>query len=432
MTDLDAVLKTIAERRPMIIDLGLERTFAALETLGNPQTKLPPVIHVAGTNGKGSTIAYLKAILEAAGKSVHVYTSPHLVRFNERIVLAGKEISDEALADVLQRCDEAVDEKTLTYFETVTCAAFLAFSETPADYLLLEVGLGGRLDTTNVIDRPLATVVTPIALDHQEKLGGSIQQIAAEKAGIFRKDVSAVIAPQTPEAMTTLEQCAAKAGAKLFAYGQDWNAYMEQGRLVYQDNEGLSDLTPPRLLGAHQIMNAGLAVAAIKAAGIVVDDEVISSGLKAATWPARLQRLTTGPLVEQLAAGAGVDSELWLDGGHNPHAARAVAAAFSGLEERSSAELILIAGMQGAKDMTGYFAAFESLAAAVFAVSADHNGAAPAQDVAEAAKAAGIPARPCASLQDAMTAAIDDGRGPIRILICGSLYLAGEVLADHC
>ncbi len=431
MTDLDAVLKTIAERRPMLIDLGLERTFAALERLGDPQKSLPPVIHVAGTNGKGSTIAYLKAILEAAGKSVHVYSSPHLVRFNERIVLAGKEITDDALADVLQRCDQAVDEQTLTYFETITCAAFLAFSETPADYLLLEVGLGGRLDTTNVIERPLATVVTPIALDHQDKLGAEIEQIATEKAGIFRKGVLAVIAPQTPEAMTTLEQCAAKVGAKLFAYGQDWNAYVEQGHLIYQDNDSLSDLAPPRLLGAHQINNAGLAIAAIKAAGILIDDETISKGLKEAVWPARLQRLVAGPLVEKLADGAGPDSELWLDGGHNPHAARAVAAAFSGLEERSSAELILIVGMQGAKDMTGYFAAFESLAAAVLTVSADHNGAAPAEDVAEAAKAAGIPARPCQSLKEAMAAAIDDGRGPIRILICGSLYLAGEVLKEH-
>jgi len=431
MTDLEAVLKSIAERRPMLIDLGLERTFAALEKLGDPHKKLPPVIHVAGTNGKGSTISYLKAILEASGNNVHVYTSPHLVRFNERIVLAGEEIGDSELIDVLRRCDDAVGDQTLTYFETITCAAFLAFSETPADYLLLEVGLGGRLDTTNVIERPLTTIVTPIALDHQEKLGADIELIAAEKAGIFRKGVPAVISPQTPEAMTTLEQCAAKAGAKLFAYGQDWNAYVEQGRLVYQDDNGLSDLTPPRLLGSHQIMNAGLAVAAIRAAGLSLDDEDISTGLREAMWPARLQRLKTGPLVERLAAGVGAESELWLDGGHNPHAARAVAAAFSGLEERSSAELILITGMQSAKDMTGYFAVFESLAAAVFTVAADHNGAAPAEEVAEAAKRAGIPARPCVSLNDAMTAAIDDGRGPLRILICGSLYLAGQVLAGH-
>lgn len=298
MTDLSAVLDGIAERRPMLIDLGLERPLAALEKLGSPQQQLPPVIHVAGTNGKGSTIAYMRAILEAAGKSVHVYTSPHLVRFNERIVLAGEEISDGALIDVLTKCDEAVGTQSLTYFELITCAAFLAFAQTPADYLLLEVGLGGRLDTTNVLDRPLATVVTPIALDHQEKLGDSLEKIAKEKAGIFRKNVPAVIAPQTPEAITALEQCAQKIGATLFAYGQGWNAHAEQGRLIYQDDDGLKDLSLPRLLGAHQVTNASVAVAALEAAGIGLDGDQISKGIEKAHWPARLQRLTKGPLVD--------------------------------------------------------------------------------------------------------------------------------------
>ena len=332
---------------------------------------------------------------------------------------------------IRDRCDEVVGEQSLTYFELITCAAFLAFSETPADFLLLEVGLGGRLDTTNVIDQPLATVVTPIALDHQDKLGSSLEQIAKEKAGIFRKNVPAVIAPQTPEAITALEQCAIKVGAKFFAHGQDWNVQAEQGRLIYQDNDSLKDLSPPRLLGAHQVTNAGVAIAALEAAGVVIGDDQVSDGVERAYWPARLQRLTSGPLVEHLSRDVGSDSELWLDGGHNPHAARAVAAAFSSLEERASAELILIVGMQSGKDMVGYFSAFESLAAAVFAVTADHNGAALAQDVAEAAKKAGIPARGCASLEEAMELAIDDGRGPLRLLIGGSLYLAGEVLATH-
>ncbi|MEL7486362.1 MAG: folylpolyglutamate synthase/dihydrofolate synthase family protein [Pseudomonadota bacterium] len=431
MSDLSALLDSIAARRPSLIDLGLDRVRAALSALGDPHLSAPPTFHVAGTNGKGSTVAYLRSILEASGASVHVFTSPHLVRYNERITLGGAEITDQALADVLRRCDAAVDQRSLTFFETITCAAFLAFAETPADYLVLEVGLGGRLDATNVIDKPAASVVTPIALDHQAFLGADLASIAREKAGVFKASAPAVVGQQTPEAMASLQQCAENAHADLFAYGVDWQAYAERGRLIYQDERGLSDLAAPRMLGAHQFLNAGLAVAAVRAAGLAIDDEALSEGVSTASVPGRLQLLSRGPLVDALKSSASAASELWLDGGHNPHAARAIAAAFSDLEERSSARLVLIAGMQANKDMVGFFDAFEGLAASVLTVAADHKGAAPADDVAAAAEKAGLPAHPCASVADAIAMASEPGGETLRVLICGSLYLAGEVLARH-
>lgn len=428
MADPLAVLQRLAERRPVLIDLGLDRMRAALTRLGDPHKRLPPVFHVAGTNGKGSTCAYLKAMLEAEGRTVHVFTSPHLVRFNERIVLVGTEIGDEHLAEVLTRCDRDVGTKALTFFEATTCAAFLAFAETPADYLILEVGLGGRLDATNVIDRPLAAVIAPVGLDHMQFLGDTIEKIAGEKAGIMRAGAPAVIGAQTDEARVALERAAEEIGAPLFAYGRQWTAYGEQGRLVYQDEDGLCDLDPPRLLGTHQHLNAGLAVAALRAAGLKFSDDVMSRGLGAARWPARMQRLKSGPVVAQ-AASVG-DAEVWLDGGHNPHAARAIAAVFADLEEKAPKRLVLISGLQDTKDARGFFAEFKGLAAEVVTVQADHEGAAPAEKVAAAAKAAGLAARTAPSLAAAAAYVFTDPR-PTRLLICGSLYLAGEVLRDH-
>jgi len=431
MTDPNAALARIAERRPVLIDLGLDRMLAALERIGSPHRRLPPALHIAGTNGKGSTVAYLKAMLEAAGKSVHVFTSPHLVRFNERIVLAGEEISDEALAEVLVRCDREVGAKSLTFFEATTCAAFLAFAETPADYLILETGLGGRLDATNVLETILAALITPVALDHQQFLGSTIVDIAREKAGIFRHGAPAVIGPQTPEAMQTLASAAERIGAPLFAYGSSWNAFLEHGRLVYQDDDGLRDLSAPRLIGMHQIANAGLAVAGLKAAGIELDDETLSAGLENASWPARMQRLKQGPVVDYVREHCAGAPEVWLDGGHNPHAARAIASAIADLEEKAPRPLVLISGMQETKDHEGFFGAFSGIAAAAFTVRADHDGAAPAEFIAAAAERADIPAAPCASFNDALRQAVGNGRTPLRILICGSLYLAGEVLAEN-
>lgn len=425
MDPVAAALEKVAVRRPALIDLGLARVHRTLGRLDDPHRRLPPVFHVAGTNGKGSTCAYLRAVLEASGASVHVFTSPHLVNYRERVVLAGNEIGDHAFIDAIDRVDAAAGADDLTLFETITCAAFLAFAETPADYLVLEVGLGGRLDATNVIENPLAAVVTPIALDHQNFLGDTLAEIAAEKAGIFRRGAPAIVGTQTPEAMAVFERLAEGTGAPLFAFGSAWNAWVENGRLIYQDDEGLSDLAAPRLAGAHQFMNAALAVAAIRAGGLQLADETISAGLQSARWPARMQRLKSGPLVDAL----GLRSELWLDGGHNPHAARALANAFADFEERSSRPLILIAGMQENKDADGFFAAFSGLASTVFAVQADHTGARSPDAVAAAAERAGIPAYSCGSLYEAATLA--SGGGPARVLICGSLYLAGEVLRDN-
>lgn len=432
MSNIEAVLDRIAARRPRLIDLSLDRVHAALSRLGDPHQNLPPVFHIAGTNGKGSTIAFLRAILEASDKSVHVYTSPHLVRFNERIVLAGQEIEDAALIEALERVDAAVGEEKLTYFETVTCAAFLAFSQAPADYLLLEVGLGGRLDATNVLDKPLAAVVTPVDLDHQQFLGDTLTGVAAEKAGIFRAGAPAVIGRQAPDAMDTLLDCASAAGAHPFVMGRDWDAYSERGRLIFQDEEGLLDVDPPRLPGAHQYDNAGLAVAALRAANVHVSDAALSRGVANAAWPGRLHRLTSGPLVVLATECLGAPAELWLDGGHNPHAGRALARAMADLEARSPRPLVLIAGMQANKDAAGYFAPFAGVANAVYTVAADHEGVAPASDVAAAAQSAGFAAKVCATLEEAIKRACAyKTNEPPRLLICGSLYLAGEVLKEN-
>ncbi len=432
MSDIETVLARVARRRPRIIDLSLDRVFDALGRLGNPHRKLPPVFHVAGTNGKGSTVAFLRSILEATGAQVHTYTSPHLVRFNERIVLGGQEIDDDALIEALEECDVAVGDQKLTYFETVTCAALIAFARNPADYLVLEVGLGGRLDATNVLDAPLAACVTPVDLDHQQFLGDTIALIAAEKAGIFRRNVPAVIGRQSPEAMAVLQQCARDVGAQIFALGEQWDIYSEHGRMTYQDDDGLSVFDPPRLYGVHQIDNAGLAVATIKAAGLRFDDDVISEGIASTTHAARLQRLTRGPLIEKARSLLGDELEIWLDGGHNPHAGRAIARALADMEERRSKPCFMIAGMQANKDAQGFFAPFAGLVAHVFAVAAREDGVAPAINVAEAARAAGLNATVCQSPMDAIGKICDfTKKEPPRIIIGGSLYLAGEILANN-
>lgn len=432
MSKVEATLAKIASRRPVIIDLSLDRVHAALTRLGEPQKKLPPVFHVAGTNGKGSTVAFLRAMLEASGKSVHVYTSPHLVKFNERIVVGGKQISDDALIYALERTDEAMGSDLLTYFETTTCAALLAFSESPADFAIIEVGLGGRLDATNVLETPLAAVVTPVDLDHQSFLGNTIDEVAAEKAGIFRRRAPAVIAKQSPEAMAVLQHHAQKTGATIHAFGEQWNVHSEHGRLIYQDDQGLCDLDLPRLPGGHQIENAGTAIAALRAAGITLDEAAISKGLNNAHWPARMQRLTRGPLIEQARAALGVEPEIWLDGGHNPHAGRAISAVMADFESRNPRPLVMISGMQANKDAVGYFAPFAGLAQSVYCVAADHDGVMGPAEVAEAASKAGLNATRCASISDAIIAACAQKENePPRILISGSLYLAGEILREN-
>src|SRR3954469_437460 len=432
MHPVDSILTRLLALPPKRIDLSLERMWRVLERLGNPQRRAPPVIHVAGTNGKGSTIAFLRAMLEAAGRNVHVYTSPNLVRVNERFRLGGPGggllVSDEELADALAECEHANGDAPITLFEIETAAAFVLFARHPADVLLLEVGLGGRLDATNVIENALASVVTPVSMDHLEFLGDTIEKIAAEKAGIFRRGIPAVIAPQNAAASAVLERQAERIRAPLHVAGQHWHANVENGRLVYQDEQGLLDLPPPKLYGRHQFDNAGTAIAALRAAGVRLPVSALEQGLTRAEWPARLQRLTTGRLVSLAPAGA----ELWLDGGHNQDGGRAIAAALGDLEERVSRPLVLIVGMLSTKDRDGFLRNFTGLVRRVFGVPIHQDKGVPVAEITEAARQAGMPADASASIEDALAAIGRLGfEAPPRILITGSLYLAGEALAAN-
>jgi dihydrofolate synthase / folylpolyglutamate synthase len=432
MTPVDSILERLLALHPKRIDLSLDRMRRVLERLGSPEKRVPPVIHVAGTNGKGSTIAFLRAMLEAAGKSVHVYTSPNLVRVNERFRLGSRAggllVADHELVAALAECERANGDAPITLFEIETAAAFVLFARSPADYLLLEVGLGGRLDATNVIERPLASVVTPVSMDHVEFLGDTIEKIAAEKAGIFRAGVPAVIAPQTDLIAAVLERHAERARAPLHAAGRQWHAGVEHGRLVYQDEKGLLDLPPPKLFGRHQFDNAGTAIAALRAAGVALPAKAIEQGLMRAEWPARLQRLTSGQLVSLAPLGA----ELWLDGGHNADGGRAIAAALGDLEERVSRPLVLVVGMLSTKDRSAFLHNFTGLVRRVFGVPIHQDKGVPADEIAASARAAGMPADATESIEDALTKIGALGFDPPpRILITGSLYLAGEVLAAN-
>jgi dihydrofolate synthase/folylpolyglutamate synthase len=432
MTPVDSILSRLLALHPKRIDLSLDRMWHVLERLGHPQRRVPPVIHVAGTNGKGSTIAFLRAMLEAAGRNVHVYTSPNLVRVNERFRLGGPGggllVSDEELADALAECERANGDAPITLFEIETAAAFVLFARHPADVLLLEVGLGGRLDATNVIENALASIVTPVSMDHLEFLGDTIEKIAAEKAGIFRRGIPAVIAPQNAAASAVLERQAERIRAPLHVAGQHWHANVENGRLVYQDEQGLLDLPPPKLYGRHQFDNAGTAIATLRAAGIRLPVKAMEQGLTRAEWPARLQRITSGKLMALAPAGA----ELWLDGGHNADGGRAVAAALGDLEERVSRPLVLVVGMLGNKDRDGFLRNFTGLVRRVFGVPLAQEKGTPAADIAGAALTAGMPADAAGSVEEALAAIRRLGFDPPpRILITGSLYLAGEVLAAN-
>ena len=406
---------------PKVIDLTLDRVWRLLSAVGDPQDHLPPVIHVAGTNGKGSTQAMIRAGLEQGGSVVHAYTSPHLARFHERIRLAGDLITEPALTDVLDRCYHANGTDPITYFEITTVAALLAFAETPADYTLLEVGLGGRLDATNVVARPAMTIITPVDLDHQQYLGNTLAAIAGEKAGIIKRGVPCVVGPQHPESMDVIEAVAARNGAPLLAYGQHWHVSTEHDRLIYQDDRGLLDLPLPILPGPHQVMNAGAAIAALRHLG--KDEAACEAAITRAYWPARMEKLTKGALVD-LAAPA----ELWLDGGHNPAAGVALAAT---LRAQSPRPTHLICGMLNTKDIAGYLRPLAGIAQSLTAVSIPGEAnTIPAEDTARFAADVGLPASTAASVQDAITA-IRAAHPQARILICGSLYLAGHVMREN-
>jgi dihydrofolate synthase/folylpolyglutamate synthase len=434
MTSVDSIVARLTALHPKRIDLSLDRMWHLLGALGHPERALPPVIHVAGTNGKGSTIAFMRAILEAAGVSVHVYTSPHLVRFNERFRLGrrgeGRLASDQQLSDALDECERVNAGAPITVFEITTAAGLLLFARYPADVLLLEVGLGGRLDATNVVERPLASVITPVSLDHAEYLGSSLGGIATEKAGILKPGVPAIVAAQPREALAAIERQAARVKAPILIAGEDWTATEERGRLVYQDDAGLLDLPAPRLYGRHQFENAGVAIAALRALGeLKLAPAAFETGIAKADWPARMQRLAQG----RLAALSPPGGELWLDGGHNADGGRAIANALADLEERVSRPLVLVVGMLATKDCESFLRNFTGLARRVVAIPIpQQEKSLPADTIADIARAVGIPAQSGQDLESVLAAI---GRfqleAPPRILITGSLYLAGAVLSAN-
>jgi dihydrofolate synthase / folylpolyglutamate synthase len=428
----DAMLARLLALHPKRIDLGLDRMERILAALDHPERRLPPVIHVAGTNGKGSAVAFMRAILEAAGKRVHVYTSPNLVRINERFRIGqeggGKLVDDDELADALAECEAKNGSAPITVFEIETAAGFLLFTRHPADVLLLEVGLGGRLDATNVVERPIASIITKLSLDHRDFLGDTLVDIAAEKAGILKRDIPAVTVNQMREALAVIERQAARMHAPLSIAGEDWTATEERGRLVYQDNMGLLDLPAPKLYGRHQYENAGAAIAALRVSGLKLPAAAFEAGMTRVEWPARMQRLGHGKLAEL----APPDSELWLDGGHNADGGQAIAAALADLEERVPRPLVLIVGMLSTKDSAGFLQNFAGLARKVIAVPIRQDKTVPAPELAEIAASVGIPSLARDTLEGAIKVAgkLDLDPAP-RILITGSLYLAGEVLAAN-
>jgi dihydrofolate synthase/folylpolyglutamate synthase len=431
MNQVDSIIERLMALHPKRIDLSLERIERLLAALDHPERKLPPVIHVAGTNGKGSTVAFLRAMLEAAGKRTHVYTSPHLVRFNERFRLGGEGegrlASDAELSAALAECEAANKGAPITVFEITTAAAFLLFARTPADVLILEVGLGGRLDATNVIETPLASIITPVTIDHTDFLGDTLDKIAAEKAGIIKRDVPVIVAAQHRDVLGVIERQAARMKAPIKIAGEDWTATEERGRLVYQDDDGLIDLPAPKLYGRHQFENAGLAIATLRALPqLNVQLAAYEAGVVKADWPARMQRLAQGSLVELAPPGG----ELWLDGGHNPDGGRAIAAALADLEERVSRPLVLIVGMLTTKDNAGFLRNFAGLAKRLIAVPVPgQEKGMPAEQLAALARDIGIAAMARDDLASALEAAGKlDLDPPPRILITGSLYLAGDVL----
>tara|TARA_R110002020_G_scaffold71455_1_gene184590 strand:+ start:205 stop:1497 length:1293 start_codon:yes stop_codon:yes gene_type:complete len=425
MSRTDAILKRLAALHPKLIDLSLDRMLPLLEALGRPQDRLPPVIHVAGTNAKGSTIAYLRAFLEAAGKSVHVYNSPHLVRFNERIRLGGRLVDTRRLNAVLERVETVNAGRPITFFEVTTVAAMVLYAESQADYLLLETGMGGTYDTTNIVAQPLGVIITPVDLDHQSYLGDTIAEIAVSKAGILKRGSKAVIGLQQEEGRAVIERAAHRLGVRPIWQGEDFHGTAQDGRLVFSDEDGLLDLPPPALIGAHQFDNAALAIAASRHFGLPVDESAIAQGLRSVVWPARMMPLH-GKLRDLLGPGA----ELWLDGGHNVHGATALAKAMAELNRARPAPLVLIMGMMNTRNPADFLAPFAGQAETVYALGVPGEpNAHKADTIARQARAAGFDARPKRSIVSALQAAAQVPQA--RVLICGSLYLAGDVLAKN-
>jgi len=417
----DAILDRLLSLHPKIIDLSLDRVLRLLTKIGSPEEKLPQVIHIAGTNGKGSTQAFLRAGIEGFGASVHAYTSPHLTKFHERIRVAGSLISENALTKVLNKCELENDGNPITYFEITTCAAFLAFSRTRADYTLLEVGLGGRLDATNVLKKPKLTILTPISLDHIQLLGNDIRQIAYEKAGIIKEGVPCIVGPQNSKALSIITNKAEELSSPLRIYGQHWNVHKKNQRLIFEDEVGLLDLPLPKLIGGHQVNNAGIAIAAMRELG--VPGSAYKASIENVYWPARMQRLKTGPIVE-LAKGL----EVWLDGGHNLAAGMAIS---DTLEQLPKKQNILVCGMLKTKDVKGYLKSLYGHVNVLYGIEVPgEEGSNSAQDMVDVANAVGFSSLKADNVMDAVQK-ITRTHPKSRILISGSLYLAGTVLQKN-
>jgi len=427
------LLERLKALHPQSIDLSLGRIDRLLAALDHPERRLPPVVHVAGTNGKGSLIAFVRAIAEALGKRAHVYTSPHLVNFHERILLAGPDggtpISEDRLVDCLARAEDANAGELITLFEITTAAAFLAFSETPADLLLLETGLGGRLDATNVVEKPLATSITPISIDHVSFLGNTLAAIAAEKAGILKPGVPCIVGRQEAEALQVIEARAGEIGTPLHVFGRDFDVFEQHRRLIFQTESWLIDLPVPRLNGRHQIDNAGAAIATASVAfGDALTIESLERGLTHAEWPARLERLGEGALHQYVGEG----TEIWLDGGHNEAGGRAIANALAEFEERVPRAVHLIWGMMETKDAHAFIAPFKGLVERVYTVPIpEEANAFSAEALAEIAASEGFDVTPASGVAHALMQSRAALGRPGRVLICGSLYLAGHTLKLH-
>lgn len=432
----DREIERLMSLHPKGFDLSLDRVLRLLDRLGNPQDRLPPVIHIAGTNGKGSATAFSRALIEASGLTCHVHTSPHLVNWHERYRLGaaggGRLVEDAVLAEAIARIAEANRGETITVFEILTAAMFVLFSEHPADVAIVEVGLGGRFDATNVIAKPAACIIMPISLDHEAYLGDKVELIAVEKAGIIKTGCPVVVGAQDYDgARDVVIGTVERLGCPLFVYGQDFMAFEENGRLVYQDEDGLFDLSLPRLPGRHQYANAAAAIAGVKAAGFKVSQSIAEAAMKRVDWPGRMQLLAEGRLLDLAPKG----SDIWIDGGHNPSAGAAIAETLADQEDRSPRPLIIIAGMINTKDQTGYFRNFAGMAKRVFTVPVNESDAGvPNDELAARATEAGLNAEPVASIENALMLlrdGWDDPSHPPRILISGSLYLVGEVLAKN-
>ncbi len=424
---VDALIDKLAEIHPKGFDLSLGRILTLLEKLGNPHLRIPPAIHIAGTNGKGSTLAFARAILEAEGYKVHVHISPHLVNWNERYRLSGELVDDETLARAIERVTEANDGKPITIFEIMSAVMFVLFSEHEADFSLVEVGLGGRADATNVLQNPQVCAIAPISMDHQSYLGDTLAKIAFEKAGIIKNACPVVIGVQPDEVREVLETVATQNSAPVLISGQDFDFYRDATGFVYQDTDGLLDLPLPRLNGDHQLGNAALAIAAIRAGDIEVSDRSIEAGMKSVAWPGRLERLPAGAITAAFAP----NTVIWIDGGHNPAAGEVIAAELLRQNAGVSRRFLLVCGMINTKEPVGYFRPFTKLETQVITVPVAMSEAGiPPDELAASARNAGLNASSALSLEDGIcqVAETAEQSPELEVIFCGSLYMVGEVL----